>query len=430
MSICSPSRSWRSYLYTTAVGVIALTLSGCGLQQFQGGSPSGATVVTPAPPTTPTTPGTPATPAIIQRSFGLHIHDPFNHWPSVPFQFWRLWDASVDWTRVEPSRGVYDFSRLDKYVELAEKHHVQLIYVFGNTPAWAARDPNAPCNEGIPGASSPLIDIQDWQDFVTALVTRYQGRIQAYEVWNEANLTGYWTGTMDEMLQMVRIAYTTIKQIDPGATVLAPSITAESGMKWLAQFLQIGGANYSDVLAYHLYSRNPSPEALISYYQKVLELGGVWGKEVWNTEGGWGPWGTFNDIQQASFLARMIIMQSAVGYTHIAWYAWDDRNGWVHVYLVQPDLKTPTLAGQAFGEVQSWLKDSSLSCVSQSGTWQCTATGANGTLRYILWNPLSAQTFVIPPDWKVSQTRDLTGTRTPIAAGQVQIGSLPVLLEP
>ena len=201
-------------------------------------------------------------------------------------------------------------------------------------------------------------------------------------------------------------------------------------MKWLSKFLQAGGANYCDVLAYHLYSRNPSPEALVPYYRNVMELGRAWGKEVWNTEGGWGPWGTFDALQQASFLARMIIVQSAVGYTHIGWYAWDDRNGWVHVYLVEPDMHTPTLAGIAFGEVQTWLQDASISCSSQSDTWHCEVITRRGTHRHIVWNAVSAQTFIVPAGWNVRRARDLTGTTIAISGGQVQIGSLPVLLEP
>ncbi len=436
-AIAALFRRRTSVAVTTVAAIFALALAGCNLAPGQDGPHVSDAVVTPVapapppppPPSVPTTPTTKPAPPPPKHTFGLDIHDAINHWPTVPFDFWRVWDATVDWARVEPARGQYDFTRLDQYVALAQQHNVQLVYVMGNTPAWAASNPSSPCNEGIPGASSPLTNIQDWQDFVATLVTRYKGKIQAYEVWNEANLTGYWTGTTDQMLQMVQIAFTTIKQIDPAATVLSPSITAESGEKWLSNFLSVGGANFGDAIAYHLYSRVSSPEQLVSYYQNVMLIGRQWGKDVWDTEVGWGPWGTFDETQSASFLARMFILQSAVGYAHIGWYAWDDRSAWVHIYLVEPDMQTPTLAGAAFGGIQSWLRNATVSCSSQSDTWQCDAAADDGTHKYIVWNAVTPQTFSIPAGWQVTKMRDLTGATSTIS-GAIPIDSLPVLLEP
>ncbi len=372
-----------------------------------------------------------STPASVQRTFGLHVHDALTHWPNVPFQEWRLWDATVDWPRVEPVRGSFDFSRLDKYVKLAEQHNIKLIYVLGNTPAWAAVDPTAASNEGLPGASSPPANAQDWQDFVEAVVSRYKGRIQAYEVWNEANLSGYWRGGLDGMLQLTQIAYRTIKQADPAATVLAPSVEARSGMDWLSKFLAGGGADNTDAIAYHLYSTNPVPEQIVGYYQDVMAIGQQWNKPIWDTEVGWGPWGTFDEIESASFLARTVILQAAAGLTHINWYAWDDRGGWVHLYLVGPDMKTPTRAGIAFREIQSWLQGVAVACSSDSdGTWQCQLTAAKSQPKYIVWNPVAPVAFAIPAGWQVRQMRDLQGNLQEISGGQMQIDSMPLLLEP
>jgi hypothetical protein len=366
-----------------------------------------------------------------KNTFGLDIHDPINHWPSEPFGFWRMWDASVDWSRVEPQPDVFDFALLDQYVSLAQQHNVQMIYVMGNTPAWLAQDPTAPCNEGIPGASSPPTDIQEWQKFVETLVTRYKGRIQAYETWNEANLVGYWTGSVTDMLQMTQIAYTTIKQIDPAATVLGPSVVGHTAISWMSQFLTAGGANYTDALAVHLYNTSRTPEGLVQFYQGAVALGQQWGKIVWDTEMGWGPWGTWSDTDAASFLARTFILQVAAGVTHIGWYAWDDRGAWVNLYLVQADKNTPTPAGIAFGEIQKWLRDSAVSCSSQSdGSWQCELTASDGKTKYMVWNPVASETFSIPAGWQVSQERDLQGDVQAISGNQIQIDSLPVLLEP
>src|SRR5438552_1828768 len=65
--------------------------------------------------------------------FGMHIHGIVvprpgaagpTPWPNVPFGSWRLLDSGVHWSNLEPSKGRWEFSTLDKYVSLAEQHNV------------------------------------------------------------------------------------------------------------------------------------------------------------------------------------------------------------------------------------------------------------------------------------------------------------------
>jgi hypothetical protein len=333
---------------------------------------------------------------------------------------------------VEPSRGVFDFSLLDQYVALAQQNNVQIIYVLGNTPQWAATDPQSPSNEVLPGASSTLKDVQDWADFVQKVATRYKGKIVGYEVWNEADLTGYWIGSVTDMLQLAKIAYSSIKQIDPAATVLAPSLVAGNGREWLQQYLAAGGDQFTDAIAYHLYTTSLAPEDAVPFMQSVLAIAKQYNLPVWDTEVGFGPWGTMSDAEGAAYLARTFILHAANGVTHTMWYAWDDRGPWVHLYLVQPDLTTPTLAGHAFGVVTKWLQDASVSCHNDQidFSWQCTLTGSDGTTKYLVWNAIAPETFPIPSSWQVSQAVDLTGSTTQISGGQIAIAGSPTLLEP
>ena len=344
---------------------------------------------------------------VVNNSFGFDIHNPLLHWPSEPFHYWRMWDDSVDWAHVEPAPGVFDFSLLDQYVALAQQHNVTIVYVAGNTPEWAAQNPNSVGTEGLRGCNSPPSNVQDWQNYIQALVTRYKGRIQAYELWNEANLSGYWTGDVNQMLQLVQAAYGTIKRIDPSAIVLAPSLVAGSGINWLSKFLSNDGAKFTDAIPYHLYDTAKAPEQAVSFYEQVISLAQQWGKTIWDTEVGWGPWGTFTDTESASFLARTFILQSAAGVTHIIWYAWDDRGPWVHLFLVESDLQTPTLAAVAFGQVEAWLQNVSVTCSSQAdSSWQCQLNGNDGSVKYIVWNPSNDTALSIPPTWKVTRTQD------------------------
>jgi hypothetical protein len=370
--------------------------------------------------------------AVTQR-FGMTMHDAIHHWPSVTFGYWRVWDANASWPYIETARGVYDFSLLDQYVDLAQQHNIKMIYDFGNTPKWASRDPATVGTQGLPGATAPPVNMQDWQDYVNTTVKRYKGRIYAYEIWNEVDLPGYWTASMGDMLNMVKVAYTTIKQIDPAAIVLAPSLVAGNGIKYLKDFFNAGGAQYSDAVAFHLYDIVEQPEQSIeNFYIPATQTAAEWGKQVWDTEVGWGPWGTFPSEQdEAAFTARTLILQAASGINVIVWFAWDDRGPWVHIYFVGPDFQTPTLSAMAFQQVQGWLADSAISCSNTpDGTWQCPVVPSSGKTKYIVWNMNGPDSFAIPASWNIQNATDLTGQVSSVPGGSVLIGTSPILLNP
>ncbi|HEU5232005.1 MAG TPA: endo-1,4-beta-xylanase, partial [Terriglobales bacterium] len=171
--------------------------------------------------------------AKVTQRFGMHMHDAIHHWPSITFGYWRVWDAGVSWPQIETARGQYDFSLMDQYVALAQEHNIKMIYCAGNTPQWTSTDPSRVGTQGLPGATAPPSNIQDWQDFITTFATRYKGKIDAYEIWNEVDLDGYWTGSVGQMVQMAQVAYQTIKQIDPNAVVLSPSLVASNGKDYM-----------------------------------------------------------------------------------------------------------------------------------------------------------------------------------------------------
>src|SRR5215469_443013 len=213
---------------------------------------------TPSPTPSPTPP--PA--AINSELFGMHIHriGSGTPWPSVSaLPAWRLWDAGVSWRQIERSRGVFDFTLLDMYVSIAQQHNTELLLTLAYTPQWASQRPNEPSNGGA-GASAPPADFHDWDDFVTALVTRYKGQIKAYENLNEANLPQYFTGTVTDQFTMLRDAYQIIKQVDSSATVLGMGYQGV-GFEQLDQLLAMGGGAYMDALSYHFYSQG-KPESI------------------------------------------------------------------------------------------------------------------------------------------------------------------------
>ena len=141
----------------------------------------------------------------------------------VDRQFALLEAAGVKWARqgimweqVEQKSGAWDWSPADQVVEAAQRHHVTLLWLVGNTAPWDSD--NGEWN-GVPK------DLRDpnghFTKFVTELVKRYQGRVEHWEIRNEPNLDYMWHGRdAGKFAVYLTEAEKAIKRVDPKATVV------------------------------------------------------------------------------------------------------------------------------------------------------------------------------------------------------------------
>src|SRR5207248_8542820 len=140
----------------------------------------------------------------------------------------------------------YKWALMDGYVNAALNHGVDIIQTFYGVPQWAAAAA-AVCQtlSNAVQCSGPPANPQDLSDFVTAMVTRYVGRIKYYELWNEPNNLKSWNSTPAAMVPQSQTLYNIIKSIDPNSIVLTPAPAArgnnptQSGC--MQQYLQAGG---------------------------------------------------------------------------------------------------------------------------------------------------------------------------------------------
>lgn len=368
--------------------------------------------------------------------FGMHLHRAATTtpWPSVPFGTWRLWDAYVAWPWLEPKKGDWHFEALDKLVSLAEKNGVEIILPLGLTPAWASTRPNEVSEYKQLGWSAEPKSIEDWRKYVKVVVARYKGRIHYYEIWNEPNLKGFFSGSVDQMLTLTREAYSIIKGIDPTATIVSPAATGGgSGLKWLNDFLSKGGGNYVDVIGYHFYVTPRPPETMVPMINQVKQImirNNVGDKPLWNTESGWDQKKQFSDNEAAAYVARSHLLNWASGVSRFYWYAWDNRN-WVGLRLTQADDLTLTPAGVAYSQLRKWLLGRKIvTCRSDSrNIWKCTLEGTNYK-GWILWSPEQEKRFRVPAEWGVKQVKDLSGkTRSLRENAEIIVGAAPLLFE-
>lgn len=89
----------------------------------------------------------------------------------------------LKWERVHPAPDHYSFDLPDKYVAFGEKNHMFIVghtlVWHSQTPAWVFED-----DHGNPANRETLL--KRMHDHISAVVGRYKGRIQAWDVVNEA----------------------------------------------------------------------------------------------------------------------------------------------------------------------------------------------------------------------------------------------------
>ncbi len=132
---------------------------------------------------------------------------PAEAWPSIPISVarsWLVWSPGngkieyLDWSDLNPSAGVYDWTALNAWIAANQANHTQMVYTFGSVPSWAGE------------AATP--NLTDFQAFVTAIVTQADGAIKYWEGFNEFNVTGIAPATV---VQLQEIIYNTVHTYAP-----------------------------------------------------------------------------------------------------------------------------------------------------------------------------------------------------------------------
>jgi hypothetical protein len=364
--------------------------------------------------------------------FGMHIHRAAagTTWPAVPFSEWRLWDAGVSWPQLEPEPGKWNFQLLDSYARMAAERHVDVLLTLGLTPAWASSRPDEPSAYAKGNAAEPR-RLADWEEYIRVVATRYRGRIHEFEIWNEPNAKGTFTGSVEAMTQLSRAAYRVLKSVDPAITVVSPAATADQGFLWLDEFLRRGGCEYADIIGYHFYVTPRPPEAmltLITRVKTVLRQRGCENKPLWNTESGWtDPKHFASDEEAAAYLLRTYLLNWLLGVQRCYWYAWDNHN-WSTLDLTSHSGDRMTRAGAAYAIMHQWMFGAVLRSCSRNaaGLWTCRLERAAKTTM-LLWSESGTQSFTVPQSWRVANVLNWTA-ETSTASAKLNVGAVPVAL--
>ena len=257
--------------------------------------------------------------------------------------------VAFDWGAAQPLEGgPIDFTATDAAVVAAAQQRLPVLPVVHRTPDWAA------VRTGEGGASPPR-DTAAYAGYLTALVGRYGPNgslwaelpalprvpIRAWQIWNEPNLTLYWTTQpfAKGYVALLKASRRALRAADPGArTILAglPNIS------WVAlrQIYRAGGRGSFDAVALHPYTTPRNVLRLVRLARVETRRFRDGRVPIWITEMTWtasrgkarGLPGLVTDERGQSTrlrtaLSRLVRARRKYRIQKVIWYTWLSREG-------------------------------------------------------------------------------------------------------
>ncbi|MGE3269549.1 MAG: hypothetical protein AB7P40_12440 [Chloroflexota bacterium] len=206
------------------------------------------------------------------------------------------WSRILFWWSEMQQNGPGDLNLFatdqDSFINSETDRGRQLVGAVLNTPGWASNDGS---RNGVPNGLYLPYDHPDnhWGQFMRLMAQHYRGKVDTWIIWNEVDIShgqwATWNGSLEDYVQLQKVAYKAIKAGNPNATVLP------FGAAWwydygatITQMLDLikadpeAAANnyYFDVANLHLYSRAADIPRIIGWYRAEMAARGM-SKPIW-----------------------------------------------------------------------------------------------------------------------------------------------------
>ena len=341
---------------------------------------------------------------------GLHIEgvEGGAAWASAPFGSLRLWDNGTGWSQIELSKGEFKWDNLEgALINASSKGMTDILYVLGTTPEWASTQAGAD-DYPQPGAASAPADLNDWDEWVTAVVENFGDQISAYQIWNEANLKNFYNGTPAEMADMTKRAYDIIKAGDPDALVVAPSPSTRieaSFDRFFPEYLaELETRGWPvDVWTVHSYPDGQGTPVnrteLIERFTESLTAAGAPELPIWDTEVNYGiagpgdiPGTEITGPDAAGYVVRTYIDDLRLGIDRSYWYIWSLKP----LDFLGIQAFPGTDAEQGFFALDNWVIGALFDGCTETGVAVTCDFNRDGTNWIVAWAEEGEASYTTP----------------------------------
>jgi polysaccharide biosynthesis protein PslG len=168
--------------------------------------------------------------------------------------------VQTGWSRCEEVKGKYDFRWLDDIVNKLLEVGVQPWFNlgYGNIHHTDAEEPDAAGWPPIYSEESRLA----WEKYIAELVRHFKGRVSHYEIWNEPDLSGFWSAGSNpgEYMELLKLTVPVIKENYSESKIIGGAMARGlgwSGFAVLEEYLKNGFAKLIDIYSFHRYHIHP-----------------------------------------------------------------------------------------------------------------------------------------------------------------------------
>lgn len=228
----------------------------------------------------------------------------------------------------------------DETLEAEIEDGREVIGLLIGIPDWARDDDLLPSGLYLPADDPDNL----WAGFVREAVTRYEGQIDHWIIWNEPDIAdpdtpGHtWDGSSADFAQLLRVAYLVAHEANPDVVIHLGAFTYFWDPAYFGQFLDdllampdaAENNQYFDVATAHLYFQPAAIYDIIRAFQDDMARRGLW-KPIWLVETNAPPaddtyWPVSNwtlyvtQYEQAAFIPQAMASALAAGVERLSVY--------------------------------------------------------------------------------------------------------------
>ncbi|MBN2451271.1 MAG: hypothetical protein JXR77_12840, partial [Lentisphaeria bacterium] len=262
---------------------------------------------------------------------------------------WTRGGPGVPWAGVEPTPGSFDFSAALAWREQLARHGLLKLDICSGIPRWALQE-----LEGVvvvrggrsrrsrAGLSLPR-DLEAWGRYIETAARTLSGFGGAWEIWNEADIPGFWADSDENYLRLLRAGHAAAKRGDPKAPLLMTGVTGgffpatqtrldpQTGRevnpgRFFERVLAEAGDAF-DVINFHSYGGAELLEARLQKARELAARHALADRPIWITETG-GPTHiqsrSFSEAEQAILYLQTHVLARAYGVRKVFWHCFYD----------------------------------------------------------------------------------------------------------
>jgi len=198
----------------------------------------------------------------------------------------KLLRISFGWDGIQPEKDKYTWGFWDDYVRIAvEEYGITLVPYVCYTPMWNSTGDTLNFWNHTPK------DYEQFGRFMTVLVNRYKKWIKTWELWNEPDISAYWSGTPEDLARLTKIGAQAVRAADPQAKIVLAGLAHDTNFL-LKLFRDFGISPYVDIVNCHNYNETWSGQPLehiTEYVNTVADIVRQYGNDqsIWMAEVGY-----------------------------------------------------------------------------------------------------------------------------------------------